>query len=190
MTKSLGLSTDLKAWLGQHEAQLAFMLGYTSYQAGSGKQAVMNRIIASLHFISESWAQLEEAMRQLHAPAELQREAKEIGSTLNHALQGRSYSASEQEELAALVQPLEAAKSDAERLHIVQGAISDGKLSKKLAERMVQVTDAPQPLQADGRPPASIRFSWGACGFCGALGLEGGPLVAAAACALCGIAAE
>lgn len=160
MTKSLGLSTDLKAWLGQHEAELAFMLGYTSYQAGSRKQAVMNRI------------------------------TKEIGSALNHALQGKSFSASERAELATLVQPLEAAKSDAEKLHIVQGAISDGKLSRKLAERMVQVTDAPQPLQADGRPPASISFSWGACGFCGALGLEGGPLVAAAACALCGIAAE
>ena len=51
---------------------------------------------------------------------------------------------------------------------------SDGSLQRPLADNQVE----PQ-----------MRFNWLACGFCGALASEFGPLGAAAACVFCGVAA-
>jgi hypothetical protein len=91
----------------------------------------------------------------------------------------------EKAELTAVAEPLLKARTDAERLDIIDKANAAGKLSKELAGDLLQFNSA-----AGGSrllPPGyASPMSWRGCavgGFIGCCG--GGPLGALAGCALC-----
>jgi hypothetical protein len=191
------LSPELIGWVDQHKKEIRNKLQTELLKLERGREQFMKRIIKAPHFLSKAWSELIQVLEEQKAPPSVVSEAKEVASVLSADLKDKAFSDGEQAELSALVQPLESAKSDPEKLSIVQEAIRQGKLSKRLADRIVRLVPNKESYQraqdsaSSQSRMAMMSFSWGACGFCGALGfVEGGPLGGAVACLFCAALAE
>lgn len=193
MTQPYDLSPDLVQWVSRYKKDILSKLQTGPLKIEQGKARFMKRIIQSPQFLSEAWLELIQIMEELKAPPDVLSEVREVAPVLSSNLTGKTLSDAEQVELSALVQPLETA-TDSEKLSILQETIQQGKLSKRLADKTIRLVPNIDPYQrsTDSEPGiAMMRFSWGACGFCGALGFaEGGSLGGAAACVFCGVLAE
>jgi hypothetical protein len=186
------LSPELIGWVDRQKKEILNRLQTGPLKIEQNKEQFMKRMIKTPQILSEAWLELIRVMEELKAPADVVYEAQEVSPVLSANLKGKAFSIDEQEELLALVHPLEAAKTDSEKLSILQGAIRQGKLSKQLADRIVRLvpnTESQPGTQesASSESVIAMRFNWGMCGFCGAMGfVEGGPVGGAAACLICG----
>ncbi len=191
------LSPELVGWVSRHKEEIRGKLEIGRLNLKLGKEQFMQEIIKTPQFLSQAWSHLIQVMEQLEAPAGVVTEAREVGPALSAHLEGKGFSDAEQAELSALVKPLEAARTNAEKLSILRETVQRGTLSKRLADRIVRLipdTESRQATQASasGEPVIPMmKFNFGACGFCGFLGLAaGGPLAGAAACVFCGVLAR
>lgn len=195
MTQPYNLSPELVGWVGRHKEDILGKLQISPLKLERGKEHFMKRIIKAPQFLSDTWSELIQIMEELKAPPDVLSEDREIAPVLSANLKGISFSNAQQDELLALVEPLETAKTDIEKLSILQEATQQGKLSKLLANRIIPLVPNSELYQsrqesANSEPGiAMMRFNWGACGFCGALGLEGGAVGAGVACVVCGLLA-
>ena len=187
-TYPYALARELTDWIHQHRKDIRAKL-----QTVENKEEFMTKTIKSPLYLLEVWEQLLNGLNELKAPAGMISEAREVQSILQGELQDKAYSSTEQAELLALMHPVESAKTPADKQSAVEDAIRQGKLSKSLGDKLLNPLLIPHFSNGSQNNETTIpviltrRFSWGACGFCGVMAMEFGPVVILASCAVCGL---
>lgn len=145
----------------------------------------LRKIFQSHALRSEVWDEVRKVMKDTSAPDVVQKEAKKIAAAEERHKKHEDTLEGDRLAAADIIQHFQTEnfQEGTPNTH-VQQAMSTGKLSRETGERVIK---AMQNSQAVGEPPGKgVRWGWGRCAFCGALGMEFGPIGVGLGCIFCG----
>lgn len=177
----------LISWIEQHrDAIRARVPLLEEIQKPGGRTHAMKQFIKDGNMLVRMWSAVVQTMQEVRADEAVQSSGKAVEALLLKHVPVASFSEADQRVLRELAENVQGVDGRTE-LALVQQAIQNETLSKPVRAAMAEYL---QEFHV-GEPTLRVKWSWGACAFCGALAYPAfGAAGAMVACIACGIFAQ